>query len=300
MSPARCVIPAAGAGTRLRPVTSTVPKPLLPIGTRPMIQWCLTEALEAGFDEIAVVLAPDATFLEAYLREGRWREGILGSLSERAAAIEPSILRQERPTGVVDAVLSARSWIEARGTLAVFLPDNVRIAGRPPITAAHLAEAEASGDPLVACHRVGPEARHFFGNVGRAELEALVPAGERPRVTALQARGQGSFRAPPEGAWRLAPRIVVTAGWLEVARGVAAEAAVSGTESDDVLVHRRLVQEGRLRAVTWEGTLVDAGRPAGYLYAHHLLHEALARERDREDEGPGLVQVELERSDSGH
>ena len=54
---ARCVIPAAGLGTRMRPLTRVIPKELLPVGTRPMVQWCLTEALEGGFEEIAVVVS---------------------------------------------------------------------------------------------------------------------------------------------------------------------------------------------------------------------------------------------------
>jgi len=259
-----------------------------------MLQWCLTEALEGGFDEVAVVVGPGGALVEAWLADGRWREGLLPAVADRARGIEIGLVRQERPAGVVDAVLSHREWALDGRPFAVLLPDNVRIAGPPPMTAALVAEAGGAGTVLVACHRVGPETRHAFANVGRAELERLVPAGARPAVVSLQERGDGSFRAPPEGAWRLAPRIAVTAAWIEVARAVRAEA-------DDVAVHRRLTESRRLHAVPWTGTLVDAGHPAGYLYAQHLLHEAAARERDEEDQGlaahggpgPGLAHIEL-------
>lgn len=299
----RCLIPAAGLGTRMRPVTRTVPKELLPIGTRPMLQWCLTEALAGGFEEIGVVVRAEKGLVESYVREGEWKAGIHESVREAAERCQVELFQQERPLGVVDAILSADPWIdEARegGGFAVFLPDNVRIAGEPPLTAALVEEAIESGASIAACHRVGPEARFFFGNVGRIELETLVPAGERPAVAEIQERGEGTFQATPEGAWRLMPRYVVTPAWIEIAREIASKASIEGGEADDVEVHRRLVERGALRAVPWDGTLVDAGNPAGYLWAHHLLHEAGQRDRDAEDQGPAagpvtsdFIQIEM-------
>lgn len=294
---ARCLIPAAGLGTRLRPVTRSVPKELLPIGTRPMLQWCLTEALEGGFDEIAVVVSNAKPALEAYVRDGGWRDGLLPALERAAGAARITVLRQDPPAGVVGAVLASGAWTE-EGPFAVLLPDNVRIAGPPPLTAAVVAEAGRQGVVLAACHRVGPETRHYFSDVGRVELDDLAPAGAGARVRDLQERGgPGPFRAAPEGSWRLLPRYAVTAPWVEEGRRVAAEAALAGVESDDVVVHRRLAERGLLRAIPWHGTVVDAGHPAGYLWAAHLLHEAGARERDALDRGPAaaddLVSIDL-------
>lgn len=293
---ARCLIPAAGRGARLAPVTRVVPKELLPVGTRPMLQWCLTEALEAGFDEIGVVVSDAKPTLAAYVEEGAWRDGLLPALREKALAARVSTFRQATPTGVVGAVLSVAAWL-AECAVAVFLPDNVRIAGPPLLTAAHLAEAEERGIVFAACHRVGPETRHYYGDVGRVELDDLAPAGAGARVIDLQERGgRGPFRAPPEGGWRLAPRYTATRAWVEEARRVAGEASLRGVEADDVAVHLRLVERKLLRALTWQGTLVDAGNPAGYLWAAHLLHEAGSRERDALDQGPGadaLVSIDL-------
>ena len=58
---------------------------------------------------------------------------------------------------------------------------------------------------------------------------------------------------------------------------------------------RAAIEAGGMRAVRWEGTLVDAGNPLGHLYAHHLLHEAAVRERDARDEGaaPDLLEIDL-------
>jgi UTP-glucose-1-phosphate uridylyltransferase len=261
-----------------------------------MLQWCLTEAMEAGFDEIGVVVSAAKPMLAAYVEGGAWRDGLLPELRERAESTVVSTFRQDAPSGVVGAVLTASAWL-ADGAVAVLLPDNVRIAGPPPLTAAHVADAEARGVVLAPCHRVGPETRHYFGDVSRVELDDLTPAGAGARVIDLQERGgRGPFRAPPEGAWRLLPRYTVTAPWVEEARRVAGEAALTGAGADDVAVHRRLVERKLLRALPWSGTVVDAGSPAGYLWAAHLLHEAGSRERDALDQGPGaadLVSIDL-------
>lgn len=294
---ARCLIPAAGLGTRLRPVTRSVPKELLPIGTRPMLQWCLTEALEGGFDEIGIVVSAAKPALEAYVREERWKEGLLPALDDAARGARLTVFVQDPPAGVVGAVLAAGVWAQ-ESPFAVLLPDNVRIAGPPPMTAAIVAEAGRQGVVVAACHRVGPETRHYFSDVGRVELDELAPAGAGARVRDLQERGgAGPFRAAPEGSWRLLPRYAVTEDWLEEGRRVATESALAGIESDDVVVHRRLAARGLLRAIPWRGTIADAGHPAGYLWAAHLLHEAGARERDALDRGTGaadhLVSIDL-------
>ena len=285
------MILAGGRGSRLRPVSTTIPKELLPVGTRPLFQWCLTEVLEGGFDDVGVVLSDEKPLLETYLREGRWREGILPAIRAAADELEITVFRQSHPHGVVDAILSADAWLDEDNVFAVFLPDNVRIGGGPTLTAGHMQRAAEDGRPVVVCHRVGSEAGHFFGNVGRTELDELVPAGVQPRVAALQERGAGFFRAPAEGAWRLAPRYVVTAAWLSIARSVVEDSAAAGIEADDVEVHRRLAAMRMLDAAPWTGTLVDAGHPGGYLYAQHLLHEAGEREREapEADDLPGSV-----------
>ena len=296
----RCLIPAAGLGTRMRPVTRTVPKELLPIGTRPMLQWCITEALEGGFDEIGVVVGAEKDLVDAYVEDGMWRDGLHDKVRDATERCHVTLFEQERPLGVVDAILSADRWIEDAfdgDAFAVFLPDNVRIAGPPPLTASIVPVANTNDSTIAACHRIGPEARFFFGNVGRVELESLVPAGGRPAVIEIQERGGGTFRATPEGAWRLMPRYVVTASWVEIAREVASRASLGGREADDVEVHRRRVEQAALVVVPWEGTLADAGNPAGYLWANHLLHEAGQRERDAEDQGPAAPPGQRSSSD---
>ena len=63
----KAIIPAAGLGTRLFPITKAIPKELLPIEGKPAIQWVLEEAFEAGLRKIVIVISPHKTILRDYL-----------------------------------------------------------------------------------------------------------------------------------------------------------------------------------------------------------------------------------------
>ena len=73
----KAVIPAAGLGTRFLPVTKSVPKELLPILDRPMLQYVVEEAVEGGVEEVIVVTAPGKEGIASYFQSSpaRWRDG---------------------------------------------------------------------------------------------------------------------------------------------------------------------------------------------------------------------------------
>ena len=62
------IIPTAGRGTRLRPATYTIPKVLLPVGLRPMIDWAIDEAFEADVEAIGFVVSPDQPMVKAHVK----------------------------------------------------------------------------------------------------------------------------------------------------------------------------------------------------------------------------------------
>ena len=62
----KALIPAAGHGTRFLPVTRAVPKEMLPVGSKPAIQLIVEEALDAGADEVVVVISPEKEIIRRY------------------------------------------------------------------------------------------------------------------------------------------------------------------------------------------------------------------------------------------
>lgn len=102
-----CVIPAAGAGTRLEPLTRERPKPLLEVGGKPILAWLLARLTPAV--SRACLVVPE--------RDGAVRE----ALGDRHAGVELSYAVQERRLGVGDAILRAEPVVS--GTFAVAMGD---------------------------------------------------------------------------------------------------------------------------------------------------------------------------------
>ena len=106
-----CIIPCAGLGTRLRPLTRVVAKELLPYGDRPLIEHLWDEIWQAGIRRIIVVLRQGKEMVRDHLE---------------AAGLQALYVQQENPLGLADALLAARPLIQ--GPCLVALPDQ-QLAG---------------------------------------------------------------------------------------------------------------------------------------------------------------------------
>lgn len=138
MKVTKAVIPCAGYGTRLFPVTKLVPKELLPIGTKPAIQYIVEEAVAAGITDIILVCSRNKLSIADYFRADAALHGFLqerGKDSElkQLKAIEEmakvTVVYQETPKGLGDAVLCARREV-GNDPFLVSLPDDL-IFGEP-------------------------------------------------------------------------------------------------------------------------------------------------------------------------
>lgn len=130
----KAVFPIAGLGTRFLPATKSVPKEMLPLVDRPLIQYAVDEAREAGIEEFIFVTAAGKGALEDYFDTAAALEHQLREKAKTSAleALEPTrmpegaltILRQDRPRGLGHAVRLARKLVGDE-PFAVLLPDDV-------------------------------------------------------------------------------------------------------------------------------------------------------------------------------
>ena len=135
----KAVFPVAGMGTRFLPATKSVPKEMLPLVDRPLIQYAVDEAREAGIEQFIFVSAAGKGALEDYFDTAAALEHRLHAAGKKdaLAAIERArmpegaltILRQANPLGLGHAVRQARQLI-GNEPFAVLLPDDV-IKGKP-------------------------------------------------------------------------------------------------------------------------------------------------------------------------
>ena len=127
------VIPVAGFGTRMLPLSKSVPKELLPLGNRPTIHYVVEEAIAAGIKHIVLVGHAQKSAIENYfdvnaeldtqLRQ-KGKDDLADSLNWLPDDVSVSVIRQGKPLGLGHAVLAARP-IVGQNNFAVLLPDVV-------------------------------------------------------------------------------------------------------------------------------------------------------------------------------
>ena len=128
----KVIIPVAGLGTRLLPMTKAITKEMLPIAGKPVIQYIVNEAIDAGFSEIIFVSRSDKTLLTNYFKTDHKLEASLEKKSEKSLLIELKKIsrhrskmfwvEQKEAKGLGHAILCAKHLI-SNEPFAVILPD---------------------------------------------------------------------------------------------------------------------------------------------------------------------------------
>ncbi len=169
----KAVFPVAGLGTRFLPATKAIPKELLPILDRPVLQWAVEEAREAGIEEFIFVTARGkeaiADHFDAFpaLEEtlaAKGKDALLQVV--RQATIEAGkaiYVRQDAPRGLGHAVACAREAV-GNEPFALLLPDMLMF-DEPGCMAGMMAHYEEVGGNIIAVEEVPREEVHRYGVV---------------------------------------------------------------------------------------------------------------------------------------
>ena len=177
----KAVIPAAGLGTRFLPTTKAVPKELLPLLDKPLIQYAVEEAAASGIQDIILVTSPGKEALENYFQphdalERFLREkaspDLLHQVQRLASLARISCVRQEEPLGLGHAVLTAKDLV-GNEPFAVMLPDDV-IQSPEPALAQMIRIFESRGNGLVAVEEVPDDQVGSYGVIAPEPLSNRV------------------------------------------------------------------------------------------------------------------------------
>ncbi|MDJ1016021.1 MAG: UTP--glucose-1-phosphate uridylyltransferase [Paracoccaceae bacterium] len=269
----KAIVPVAGLGTRFLPATKSVPKEIMTLVDRPLIQYAMDEAREAGIKEFIFVTSrgksalenyfDTAPVLEASLRESGKTEllEVLESTNLESGAI--AYIRQNKPRGLGHAVWCARRLI-ANEPFAVILPDDV-IAGSKPCLKQMVEAYEQTGGAMVAAMEVPADQTASYGilDVGE-EMNRLVRAKgmvEKPSA------GEAPSNLAVIGRYILTPSVLKTLDGQE---------AGSGGEIQLTDAIAAEIDAGRpVYGFRFEGQRFDCGSKAGFLQA--TVSFALAR-----------------------
>ncbi len=271
-----CVFPCAGFGTRFFPATKVIPKEMLPLVDKPILQYGIEEARDSGFDKLIIVTSNgkdsildhfDRTSeLERSLRE-RQKLDLLAEVETVSSMVDLIAVRQKEALGLGHAVFVARDAV-GNEPFAVVLPDDVILADEPCLLQMRRV-FEETGRPVVALMEVTPDETSRYGIVAgsaasgrRFKISDMVekPKSRPPSQYAII----GRYILPPE----IFPMLQKTP------RGAGGEIQLT-----DAM--RKLVQQGDFYGYIFEGRRYDAGEKIGYLKAtvdYALRHPAVADE----------------------
>lgn len=175
----KAVLPVAGLGTRVLPATKAIPKELLPVVDRPVIQYVVDEALEAGIEHIVFVTGRGKSAIEDYFDHAyeledqlriKGKTAILASVeSSRLPAGASSFVRQQAPLGLGHAVWCARDVI-GHEPFAVLLPD-VIVKGQPSSLKQMVDAFDSVGGNIIAVDPVPMERVSAYGVIAPESRE---------------------------------------------------------------------------------------------------------------------------------
>ena len=275
----KAIFPVAGLGTRFLPATKSVPKEIMTLVDRPLIQYAIDEARAAGIKEFIFVTSRGKGALEDYfdhapaLEQELRKKGkdelleILKDTNMESGAI--AYMRQHKALGLGHAVWCARRLIHNE-PFAVILPDDVIAAEKPCLQ--QMVEAyEETGGNMVAAMEVAPEKTSSYGVLDVSEdMGAMVrvkgmvekpPAAEAPSNLAVI----GRYILAPSVMGNLNKIKSGAGGEIQLTDGIAAE----------------IEQENPVYGFRFRGQRFDCGSKSGFLQA--TVAFGLARDELRDD-----------------
>lgn len=273
----KAIFPVAGLGTRFLPATKANPKEMLPIVDKPLIQYAVEEAVDAGITELIFVTNSskraiedhfDSNFeLEATLQE-RGNQALLsivrGILPD---GVSCAYIRQKSPQGLGHAVWCAKQ-LTMNEPFAVLLADDLIDGGSRPCLRQMVEQFDATQSSVVAVQKIQPQESKKYGVVDVAGADQLLA-----KVQAIVEKPTPD-KAPSNlgvvGRYILTPRIFTL---LEDTR------TGSGGEIQLTDAIAKLLLEETVYAYQFEGKRYDCGSKLGYLdatVAYALKHPELA------------------------
>ncbi|MFC1967160.1 UTP--glucose-1-phosphate uridylyltransferase GalU [Chloroflexota bacterium] len=274
----KAVITAAGWGTRFLPLTKSQPKEMLPLVDKPLIQYCVEEAIASGIEEIIMVTALGKRAIEDYFDRSFELESLLEKRGETALLKEIRgisdlgnicYVRQKEQMGLGHAILTARN-IVGDEPFAVMLPDDI-IDDEVPGLKQLVDVYDKFGTNVVAVERISPEETIKYGVI---EPEVVAPGIYNVRSLVEKPAPE---KAPSDLG--IAGRYILMPEIFEVL-----EATPPGKNGELQLTDalHLLLEQQAMYARELDGVRYDAGTPFGWLKA------TLAFSLKRDDIGPEL------------
>lgn len=267
----KAVFPVAGLGTRFLPATKAMPKEMLTVVDKPLIQYAVEEALEAGIEQIIFVTGRGKGALEDHFDVSYELEATMRARGKSMALIDgirqkpgsPVYVRQQEPLGLGHAVWCARE-IVGDEPFAVLLPDELMV-GSPGFLKQMVDAYHRVGGNLIGALEIAPEETDKYGIITPGKVDgALI---EVKAVIEKPPRGTAASNWMTPGRYILQP---------EVMRILDNPIKGAGGEIQLTDAMAQLIGRQPFHGLTFDGQRYDCGDKAGYATANFAL--AIGRE----------------------
>jgi UTP--glucose-1-phosphate uridylyltransferase len=258
----KAIIPVAGFGTRFLPATKAIPKEMLPVVDKPVLQYLVEEAVASGIETVIFVVNKNKHSIQSHFSKDRDFEDLL-KRSKKYALLEKIreihklaefiYVYQDEPLGSGDAIMRAKALVSDE-PFGVFYADDI-VRSRKPALGQLIKAHERCGGSVLGLFKVPKKDTRLYGiaKLSRPALdkqvEGLVEKPE-PKDAPSQLASVGRFILTPEIFPKIA-KTKKTKGEVYLADAIDA-----------------LAKEGKVYGHELEGTWYDCGSKAGFLKAN--------------------------------
>jgi UTP--glucose-1-phosphate uridylyltransferase len=272
----KAVFPVAGMGTRFLPATKVMPKELFPIVDRPLLQYAVDEALEAGIEQMIFVNGRGKGMIEDHFDMAYELERTMADRAKDRSVLDGTRLRpgdcvfvrQQEPLGLGHAIWCARDIIGDE-PFAIFLPDEFMV-GSPGCMKQMVSAYDKLGGNIVCALEIPIEDTPSYG--------VIDPGYRDGPITEVK----GLVEKPPAGT---APSNLILPGRYilqpEVMRILETQAAGAGGEIQLTDAMAQMIGKQPFHGMTFDGKRYDCGSKQGYVEANlamALAHPEIGRD----------------------
>ena len=262
----KAVFPVAGMGTRFLPATKAIPKEMLPVIDRPLIQYAVDEAREAGIDQLIFVTGRGKTAIVEHFDHAFELEATMTERDKSLDVLEPTriqpgnlvTVRQQVPLGLGHAIWCARA-IVGDEPFAIFLPDELMI-GQPGCMKQMVEAYNQLGGNLISVLEVPEDEVSNYGVIDPGQ-RGFGPGGALTEVKGLvekPQRGEAPSNLIVSGRYILQP---------EVMRVLEHQGKGAGGEIQLTDAMAQMIGQQPFHAVTFAGKRYDCGSKLGFVEA---------------------------------
>lgn len=273
----KAVFPVGGLGTRFLPATKAMPKEMLPIVDRPLIQYAVDEAREAGIEQMIFVTGRGKSAIEDHFDIAYELEATLSSRGKSLKILEETRLppgavayvRQQEPLGLGHAVWCARD-IVGDEPFAVLLADDLMV-GKQGCLKQMVEAYQQVGGNIICAQEVPEDQTHLYG--------IITPGKREGALTEVK----GLVEKPAPGT---APSNLIVVGRYilqpEVMKVLSHQEKGAGNEIQLTDAMAQMIGHQPFHGLTFDGRRFDCGDKAGYIEAN------IALALERPDIGPAI------------